>query len=146
MDLYSGAPYKMDLYSGAPYKMDLYSGASFKMYVYSGPPYKMYLFSGAPYKMYLYSGAPYLYALRADGEAEDGSASLRVLFHPHHGARVDLEVSADVSAADEVVGAKFLDAFQLPVGQLDDGALHEVGGVVRVGRVGQWRLGGVQGG
>lgn len=79
----------------------------------------------------------HLYALRADGEAEDGGASLCVLLHPYHGARVDLEVSADVSTADEVVGAKFLDALQFTIGQLYDGTLHEVGGVVRVGRVWQ---------
>ena len=65
-----------------------------------------------------------------DGESQGGSAHLRVLLDAHDGGGVHLEVSGDLGAGHEVLRLQVLHPLQVSVGQLDDGALDEVRGVV----------------
>lgn len=49
-------------------------------------------------------------------------------FDALHRGGVDLQITADLGALDEVFRFQVLHAFELPVGELDDGALDEIWG------------------
>ena len=69
----------------------------------------------------------YLRSVVPDGKLDHGDAGAVAVRDPLHRAGVDLQVGADLRALDEVLRLQVLHFLQLPVGQLDDGAFHEVG-------------------
>lgn len=71
----------------------------------------------------------YLGAVLSNGKLNHGEVGGGVAaFDALHRGRVDLQLAADLGALDEVFCFQVLHTLELPVGQLDDGALDKIRG------------------